>query len=87
VGATRFQILILILKRGSQPSLIGMAVGLISSAFLARILGSMLYNPHYVFMNLLVGDTLFVGGVALLAILLTAARANSIEPLAILRNH
>lgn len=87
MGATRFQIVALILKRGCRPSLIGMALGLISSAFLARILGSMLYNPHYVFLELLIGDTLFVGGVALLAILLTAARASSIEPMTILRNH
>lgn len=87
VGATRFQIVMLILKRGAQPSLIGMTLGLISSLFLARILGSMLYNPHYVFLKLLIGDTLFVGSVALLAILLTAARASAIEPLTILRNH
>lgn len=87
MGATRFQIVTLILKRGSQPSLIGMALGLISSAFLARILGGMLYNPHYVFMKLFIGDTLFVGGVALLTILLTAVRASSIDSMTILRNH
>lgn len=87
VGATRFQIVMLILKRGAQPSLIGMALGLITSAFLARILGGMLYNPQYVFLKLLVGDTLFVGGVGLLAILLTAVRASVIEPMTILRSH
>lgn len=86
VGATRFQIVTLIMKRGSKPSLIGMVLGLIGSAFLARILGAMLYNPQYVFLNMLIGDTIFVGGVALLAILLTAARASSIEPMTILRN-
>lgn len=86
VGATPLQIVILILKRGSKPSLIGMVLGLIGSAFLARILGAMLYNPQYVFLHLLIGDTIFVGGVALLAILLTAARASSIEPMTILRN-
>ena len=87
VGATRFQIVILILKRGAQPCLIGLTLGLIGSVFLARILGGMLYNPHYVFLTLLIGDTLFVGGIALLAILLTAARASSLEPMTILRNH
>lgn len=86
VGATRFQILLLILKRGAQPSLIGMIFGLVSSVFLARILSGMLYNPHHVFLKLLIGDTLLLGGVASLALLLAAARASTMEPMAILRN-
>ena len=86
VGATRFQIVILILKRGAKPSLIGMILGLISSVFLARILSTMLYNPHDVFLKLLVGETLVLGSVALLATLLAAARASAMEPMTILRN-
>lgn len=86
VGATRFQIVVLILKRGAKPAVIGMIFGLISSVFLARILSSMLYNPHFVFLKLLVGDTLVLGNAALLSILLAAARASAMEPMTILRN-
>jgi putative ABC transport system permease protein len=86
VGATRFQILLLILRRGAQPSLIGMVFGLISSVFLAKILSGMLYNPHHWFLKLLLGDTLLLGSVAALALLLAAARASTMEPKAILRN-
>ncbi len=87
VGATRLQILLLILRRGAQPSLVGMGFGLISSVFLARILSGMLYNPHHhVFLKLLIGDTLLLGSVASLALLLAAARASRMEPLTILRN-
>jgi len=86
VGATRFQILLLIVRRGAQPSLIGMVLGLISSVFLARILSGMLYNPHHLLLKLLIGDTLLLGSVASLALLLAAARASTMEPNAILRN-
>lgn len=86
VGATRFQIVILLLKRGAQPSFIGMILGLLSSVFISRLLRSMLYNPHYDFLKLLLGETLLLGSVALLAILLAAARASTMEPMTILRN-
>jgi|SRR5215831_590775 len=86
VGATRFQILLLILRRGAQPCLIGMVFGLIGSVFLGRILSGMLYNPHSLFLKLLIGDVLLLGGVASLALLLAAARASTMEPSAILRN-
>ena len=67
VGATRFQIVVLILKRGAGLSLIGMTAGLITSAFLARILSNMLYNPHHASLRLLFGETLILGSVASLA--------------------
>jgi putative ABC transport system permease protein len=86
VGATRSQILLLIVRRGAQPCFIGMLFGLISSAFLARILSGMLYNPHHVFLKLLIGDAFLLGSVALLALLLAAVRASTMEPMEILRN-
>jgi predicted permease len=86
IGATRFQIVALVLKRGAQLSLIGMALGLIISAFLGRILSSLLYNSNQVFLKLLVGEAFLLASVALLASLLTAVRASVIEPMTILRN-
>ena len=81
----RFQIFMLIVKRGIQPSLVGMILGLIGSAFLAQILNSMLYSPHFSFRMLLIGDTLLWGSFVLLAILLAATRASAMEPMRILR--
>ncbi|HEV2992143.1 MAG TPA: ABC transporter permease [Candidatus Angelobacter sp.] len=86
IGATRLQIVILILKRGTQLALIGMTLGLIVSAFLGRVLSNMLYNSNDVFLKLLVGEALLLASVASLASLLTAVRASVIEPMTILRN-
>ncbi len=86
VGATRFQVVVLILKQGIQPSLIGMLLGLLGSLFLTRILSTMLYNPHHAFLKLFVGNTLLLGSTALLAILVAAVKASKMEPMTILRN-
>ena len=86
MGASRLQIVVLILKRGAQLSFIGMTVGLVVSVFLARVLNNMVYNPEHVFLKVFAGEALLLGSVASLASLLTAIRASGIKPMMILRN-
>jgi len=86
LGATRGQIVGLIVKQGIRLALAGLLLGLVVSLFVSRLLTSMLYNLQHVFLTLLVGEAALLGLIALLAGFLTATRASAIEPMAALRN-
>jgi hypothetical protein len=86
LGATRGQIVGLIVKQGIRLALAGLSLGLMVSLFVSRLLTSMLYNLQHVFLTLLVGEAALLGLIALLAGFLTATRASAIEPMAALRN-
>jgi ABC-type antimicrobial peptide transport system permease subunit len=85
LGAQRSQVLMLILRDGLRPALIGLVLGLASSAALTRLIQSMLYETQPL-------DVEIFGLVAVILLLVAAAacmipawRASRLNPVAALR--
>ena len=85
LGAQRNQVLTLILRDGLRPAFIGLALGLIASAAVTRLIQSMLYQTHPLDPEIfaLVALTLIV--VAGAACLIPAWRAAQLDPVSALR--
>jgi predicted permease len=85
LGAQRSQVLILILRDGLRPALIGLALGLATSAGVTRLIQSMLYETKPLDLEIfsLVALTLIV--VAAVACVIPAWRAARLDPVAALR--
>ena len=85
LGADRHKVMRLILRQGMSLSLIGIATGLLISLAVTRVLSDLLYgikpNDPLTFFAV----TLFLVAVAVVACLLPASRAASIEPMQALR--
>ncbi|HKF56559.1 MAG TPA: ADOP family duplicated permease, partial [Blastocatellia bacterium] len=86
VGASRADILGMVVQQGAKPIVLAILAGLTGSFIIKSFLGSLIYNPQDGSVVLIPGIGLLVGLVATLISLLTALRATSIEPLAVLRN-
>jgi predicted permease len=86
LGATPATILWVVLRQGVTVVSTGLAVGLLASASLSRVLRTHLYgiSPHDPFAFVVVPLLLFVVG--LLACVLPAARAARLDPLRVLRS-
>lgn len=86
LGAQRWDVLWLVLKKGLALATIGLAVGLIAALWLTRLVVSLLFgvdrNDALTFMAVAALTLL----VALLACYLPARRATRVDPLAALRN-
>lgn len=85
LGAQRSQVLTLILRDGLRPALIGLALGLLTSAAVTRLIQSMLYETQPLDPEIfsLVALTLIV--VAAAACVIPAWRAAHLDPVAALR--
>jgi predicted permease len=85
LGAQRRQVLALMLGDGLRPALIGLALGLVASAGVTRLIESMLYQTQPLDLEIfgLVALTLIV--VAAAACILPAWRAARLDPVAALR--
>jgi predicted permease len=85
LGAQRNQVLTLILRDGVRPALIGLAIGLATSAAVTRLIQSMLYQTRPLDLEIfsVVALTLLV--VAVAACLIPAWRAAQLDPVAALR--
>ena len=85
LGAQRSQVLMLILRDGLRPALIGLVLGLASSAALTRLIQSMLYETQPLDVEIfgLVAVILFL--VAAAACMIPAWRASRLNPVAALR--
>jgi putative ABC transport system permease protein len=85
LGATRENILGLVLKQGSVLALGGIALGLIASILITRILSNMLFavSPRDPQTFFAVG--LVLAGVALIASYVPARRATRVDPMVALR--
>jgi putative ABC transport system permease protein len=85
LGATREEILRLVLGRGSALVLAGLAIGLAASIAATRLLSSMLFavspNDPQTFLAI----ALLLGGVALVACYVPARRAAKVDPMVALR--
>jgi ABC-type antimicrobial peptide transport system permease subunit len=85
LGAQRNQVLTLILRDGLRPALIGLAIGLATSAAMTRLIKSMLYQTQPLDPEIfsVVALTLLV--VAVAACVIPARRAAQLDPMAALR--
>jgi ABC-type lipoprotein release transport system permease subunit len=86
LGASRHQLIVMILRDGMVPVLVGMACGCIAAVFSGRMLAALLFNVDsaYGMVFACAGFTLVVIG--MLANYFPARRAGRIEPVTALRN-
>jgi putative ABC transport system permease protein len=86
VGATRWQVLRLILSQGLRLAVVGIALGAIAAAMAGRLLESMLYGISSVDPVAFAGAGALLMLVALAANLMPARSAMRIDPLRALRS-
>ena len=85
LGAQRGDISRLVVVKGFRMSLIGIAVGLLASYFVMRLISSMLYGVAPTDIWILTGSVIVVLAISLLASYIPARRAAKIDPIAALR--
>jgi ABC-type antimicrobial peptide transport system permease subunit len=86
VGASRTHILRMVVHQGAKLIFFAVLAGLVGSFITERLMGSLLYNMQSNSFVLILATGFLLGLVATLISLLTAIRAASIEPMAVLRN-
>src|SRR5919108_3243225 len=85
LGATRSQVLRLVVGQGAKLALLGMAMGVIVALGLTRFLSSMLFGVTATNPLTFVAVTMILVGVALLASYVPARRAMRVDPMVALR--
>jgi predicted permease len=85
LGANKSTLLGLVLRQGMTPALIGVAVGLAAAFGVTRLLASLLYGVQPTDPLSFIGVALILTLVAILAVLIPARRAMSVDPLTALR--
>jgi predicted permease len=85
LGAGRTELLQMILRQGMAMAGIGLALGLAASFGLTRFLQSMLYDVSPTEPRVIVAVTLLLGLVAMMACLVPARRASTVDPVIALR--
>jgi ABC-type antimicrobial peptide transport system permease subunit len=85
LGASRREILHLVLGEGMKFTCIGLAIGLFATFALTRYLGSMLFGIRRFDPVTLVAMSLVIITVSLLAAYIPARRATRVDPMAALR--
>ena len=85
LGASKLDVLKLVLLRGMSMAGIGAAAGLLCSFVLTRLLSRLLYQTSPFDLWTLLGAPILLAIVALLAIWIPAQRATSVDPIQALR--
>jgi len=85
LGATRGDVLQLVVREGMTLALTGMAVGIMAALGLTRLLASLLYGVRPTDPSTLILVSLALAGVAFLASYIPARRATHVEPMNALR--
>ena len=85
LGASRWQIVGLVLRQGMSLAVIGMAGGLVAAYALTRLMAGLLYGVRPEDPATLAGVTLLLGAIALLACYIPARRATAVDPMVSLR--
>jgi putative ABC transport system permease protein len=86
LGATRGEIVGLVLGQGMKLAAIGMGAGLLAALALTRFLAGLLYGVRPADPVTLVAVTVLLGGIALLACYVPALRATAVDPVIALRS-
>lgn len=86
LGATRSQVVGLVLREGVRLTLAGLAIGLVGAVAVTRLLSSMLYEVGPTDPLTFAGVSVFLAAIALLANYLPARRAAKVDPMVALRN-
>jgi predicted permease len=85
LGAPTGEIARIVLSQGLRPVAAGLTVGVVASAALGRVLGSLLFGVGAGDPLTILGVVALVGGVAFVATWLPARRATRVDPVAALR--
>jgi predicted permease len=85
LGATRWEIVAMVLRRGMKLALTGMAAGLVAALALTRLMAKLLYRVQPADPATLASVALLLGAVALLACYIPARRATAVDPVNALR--
>jgi putative ABC transport system permease protein len=85
LGATRRQILSLVLRQGMRPTAIGLAMGLCGAAALTRLIAGLLFAVSAMDFAVFAASTALLTVAALTATYLPARRATTVDPMLALR--
>jgi len=86
LGATRSELVRLVLRGGILLTAIGLGIGLLAAMGLTQLLGSLLYGVKPTDLTNLALVSLVLGGVSLLATYIPARRAAKVDPMVVLRH-
>ncbi|MDR3700121.1 MAG: ABC transporter permease [Candidatus Sulfopaludibacter sp.] len=85
LGATRGEIVVLVLRQGMKLACGGLAAGLVAAIALTRFMAALLYGVRPADPATLAAVTLLLGAIALLACYIPARRATRVDPVVALR--
>jgi predicted permease len=85
LGATRSNVLALIMKQGAQVAVLGSALGLVGASWLSKLLGTVLFGVGPFDGVTYAAATAIVVGIVALASFIPAWRATRVDPIAALR--
>jgi len=85
LGASRQEIVGLVMREGLRMAAIGMAVGLVAAMALTRFMAALLYGVRPADPATLAAVTMLLGAIALLACYIPARRATRVDPVVALR--
>jgi putative ABC transport system permease protein len=85
MGAQKMDVLRMVLTHGLTLTVIGLAIGLAASLASGHVLSSLLYEIGTTDLLTIVGASLLLGAVALVACYIPASRAAKVDPMAALR--
>jgi uncharacterized membrane protein YeaQ/YmgE (transglycosylase-associated protein family) len=86
VGASRNHIIRMVVQQGTSVVCFAIPIGICGAFVVKRLLGSLLYNLQSGSPATIIATGILLGSVVILISLLTAIRAASIDPTAVLRN-
>jgi len=86
LGATRRQVLGLVVKEGMSLVLVGVVIGIVGSLGLAHLLANLLYGVKSFDPLTFAAVSIVLGAVALIAIYIPARRATKVDPMVALRH-
>jgi ABC-type antimicrobial peptide transport system permease subunit len=85
LGATRPQLLAMVLRQGMRHVLLGLAVGVVATIWVRQLVDPWLFQTRTGEPSVIAGAAVLFGAVAAVASWLPARRASNVDPLTLLR--